>query len=149
MTDKTLLTKILALAGTALAWFPILAPVLLTVAFLISTGSLRFDFLMSAELFLFALAGGGLLVWAAWRAHAHLKLITWGLGGAAFFLVGGQALAEVTGLASGEREPSGFWFVLVLASLGCYTLALIAMGVGGVLLSRDLFKGQGVSRGEP
>jgi hypothetical protein len=148
MTNKTLLTKILAVAGTALAWFPILAPLLLTVVFLISTGTLRFDFLMPAELFLFALAGGGLLIWAAWRAHAHLKLISWGLGSAAILLVGGQALAVVTGLASGERGPSGIWYVLVLASLGFYTLALAAMGVGGVLLSRDLFKGGSTSQGE-
>jgi hypothetical protein len=148
MTDKTLLTKIIAVAGTALAWFPILAPVLLTVAFLISTGTFRFDFLMPAELFLFAVAGGVLLIWAAWRAHAYLKLISWGLGSAVFFLVGGQVLAEVTGLASGEREPSGFWFILVLALLGFYILALIAMGVGGVLLSRDLFKKQNATQGE-
>ena len=149
MNDKTLLTKILAIVGTILAWFPLVAPVLLTIAFLISTGTFRFDYLMPAELFLFALAGGGLLIWAAWRARAHLKLISWGLGSAVFFLVGGQALAVVTGLASGEREPSGFWFVLVLTSLGFFVLALIVMAVGGVLLSRDLFKGGNASGGEP
>ncbi|MEW5871456.1 MAG: hypothetical protein AB1894_19440 [Chloroflexota bacterium] len=50
-----------------------------------------------------------------------------------------QALAVVTGLASGETGPEGVRWLLVLASLAVYTLALIATGVGGVLLLGDLF----------
>jgi hypothetical protein len=49
-------------------------------------------------------------------------------------------LAVVTGLASGEAEPAGWPWVLVLASLAGYALALVAMGVGGALLLRDLFR---------
>ena len=52
----------------------------------------------------------------------------------------------VTGLASGETEPGGWQWVLVLASLAIYSLALAAVGVGGILLLRDLFKGQGASQ---
>jgi hypothetical protein len=55
-------------------------------------------------------------------------------------LLGGQELAEVTGLASGETEPAGWWWALVLASIVVYSLALVVIGVGGVLLLRDLFK---------
>jgi hypothetical protein len=55
-------------------------------------------------------------------------------------LVGGQVLAVVTGLASGEAEPAGGRWTVVLASIVVYSLALVAMGVGGVLLLRDLFK---------
>ena len=54
--------------------------------------------------------------------------------------VGGQALASVTGLASGRTEPTGWPWALVLASLALYVLALVILGVGGVLLVRDLFK---------
>ena len=67
-------------------------------------------------------------------------LIAWGLGLAAGMLVGSQGLAVVTGLASGERAPAGVWWALVVASLVVYTLALVAMGAGGVLLLRDLFR---------
>jgi hypothetical protein len=55
-------------------------------------------------------------------------------------LVGGQVLAVVTGLASGETEPAGWWWALVLASIVVYSLALVVIGVGGLLLLRDLFK---------
>ena len=98
----------------------------------------RFDYLMPAELFPAALVGGGLLMWAALRARSRRGIIGWGLGIAVGSLVGGQALAVATGLASGETEPTGWQWALVLASLGVYSLALVVIGVGGVLLLRDL-----------
>lgn len=140
MEKKGVLTKILAIAGTVLVWFPILAPVLLSVAVIIKERMFRFDYLMPAELFPAILAGGGLLIWAALRARSRRGIIGWGLGSAVGLLVGGQALAVVTGLASGETEPAGWWWALVLASIVVYSLALVVIGVGGVLLLRDLFK---------
>jgi len=140
MEKKGVFTKILAIVGTALVWFPILAPVLLSVAAFITERVFRFDYLMPAELFPAALVGGGLLLWAALRAHSRRGLIGWGLGIAAGLLVGGQVLAVVTGLASGESEPAGWWWALVLASLAVYSLALVVIGVGGVLLLYDLFE---------
>jgi hypothetical protein len=140
MKKKDVLTKILAIAGTALVWFPILAPILLAVVLSITNHTFLFDYLMPAELFPFALAGGGLLIWAALRARLRHRLIGWGLGIAASFLVGGQELAVVTGLASGESEPAGLWWMLVLASLAIFSLALIGIGVSGVFLLVDLFK---------
>ena len=105
--EKGIITKILTIAGTALVWFPILAPVLLSVAVIFSNQIFRFDYLMPAELFPVALAGGGLLIWAAIRARSRLALVGWGLGIAVGMLVGGQVLAIVTWLASGETEPAG------------------------------------------
>jgi len=140
MEKKGVLTKILAIVGTMLVWFPILAPVLLSVAVIITERMFRFDYLMPAELFPATLVGGGLLIWAALRARSRRRLIGWGLGIAVGLLVGGQVLAVVTGLASGETEPAGWWWALVLASIVIYTLALVVIGVGGVLLLRDLFK---------
>jgi len=137
---KNTLTKILAIAGTVLAWFPILAPILLSAISSIADQVFRFDYLMPAELFPFALGGGVLLLWAALWARAQRMLIGWGLGIAAGMLVGGQVLAVATGLASGERGPAGWQWMLVLASLVIYSMALVAMGVGGVLLLRDLFR---------
>ncbi len=142
MEKKGVFTKILGIVGTVLVWFPLLAPVLFAVVtFIRRRGRMfRFDYLMPAELFPAALVGGGLLIWAALRARSRQKLVGWGLGIAVGSLVGGQALAVVTGLASGEMEMAGWPWALVLASLAVYVLALIAIGVGGVLLLRDLFK---------
>ena len=140
MEKKGVLTKFLAIVGTVLVWFPILAPVLLSVAVIIKERMFRFDYLMPAELFPATLVGGGLLIWAALRARSRRRLIGWDLGIAVGLLVGGQVLAVVTGLASGETEPAGWWWALVLASIVVYSLALVVIGVGGVLLLRDLFK---------
>jgi hypothetical protein len=63
---------------------------------------------MPAELFPAVLVGGGLLLWAGLRSHSHWKLIGWGLGIAVILLFGGQALAEVTGLADGTTEIGGW-----------------------------------------
>lgn len=140
MEKKGVLSKVLAIVGTVLVWLPILAPVLLSVVLVITEREFRFDYLMPAELFPATLVGGGLLIWAALRAHSRRRLIGWGLGIAVGLLVGGQVLAVVTGLASGETEPTGWWWALVLASIVVYSLALVVIGVGGVLLLRDLFK---------
>ncbi len=87
-----------------------------------------------------ALAGGGLLLWAALRARSRRGLIGWGLVAAAGFLAGGQALAVAAGFASGAAEPAGWLFALVVASIAAYALALVVIAVGGVLLVRDLIK---------
>jgi len=143
MKKKNVVTKILAIAGTVLVWGPILAPVFFSAIILMTRPIFRFDYLMPAELFPFALAGGGLLLWAALRTRSHRNFIGWGLGIATGSLVGGQWLAVVTGLASGETERGGWQWILVLASLAIYVLALVAMGVGGILLLRNLFKKNG------
>lgn len=140
MEKKGALTKTLAIAGTVLVWFPMLAPVLFSVLLLIRARMFRFDYLMPAELFSVALVGGCLLFWAALRVRSRRGLIGWGLGSAAGLLAGGQALAVVTGLASGKIGPIGWPWALVLASLALYSLALVSVGVGGILLLRDLFK---------
>ena len=140
MEKKNILTKVLAIVGTVLMWFPILAPVVITLLGFMAGRIFRFDYLMPAELFPAALVGGGLLMWAALRARSRRGLIGGGLVAAVGLLVGGQALAVVTGLASGDAEPAGWLLALVLASIGAYSLALAVIAVGGVLLVRDLFK---------
>lgn len=135
-----MLTKILAIIGTILVWITLLAPVLLTIVFLIRSGGFRFDYLMPAELFPLALVGGGLLLWTALRARRRTGFIISCFGLAAGSLVISQILAVLTGLASGDTEPGGWEWVLVLTFLGIYVIALIGLGVGGVMLNRDLRK---------
>ena len=142
MIKKDVFSKGLAVVGTLLAWFPILATIVITVIGFASSRIFRYDYLMPAEFFLPALIGGGLLVWAALRARSRRAVIGWSLGTAAVSLFGAQALAVVSGLASGDAQPVGLPWVLVLSLIGIYTLALLAIAVGGVLLLRDLFQSQ-------
>jgi hypothetical protein len=143
MEKRDALAKILAVAGTFLAWVPILAPVALTVVFFLQTGLFRFDYLMPAELFLSALGGGCLLLWAALRARSHRGLIGGSLAAAAACLAASQGAAVATGLASGTTEPAGWPLVLVLILLAGYVLAVMACAVGGLLLTRVLLAGAG------
>ena len=133
-------TKVLAILGTGLAWLPLVAPLVFGVLHFTRSGRFMVDYLMPAELFLVALAGGGLLLWSALRARSYRGLIAGGLAAAAALLGSSLAFAQVTGLASGETEPGGWAMVLVLVGLVVYTLALAAVGVGGGLLVRALFR---------
>ncbi len=140
MEKKDILTKILTIAGTALVWLPIFLPVLFSLLRWIQAGKFQLDYLMPAELFPIAFSGAGLLLWAALRARSNRRLIGWGLVIAAGLLIGGQILAVVTGLASGETEPGGWQWALVLATLLIYSLALVVIGIGGVRLLSSLFR---------
>ena len=138
MEKKGVLTKVLAVVGTALVWVPILFTLAISVIGSISDRILRFDYLLPAELFPFALVGS-LLLWAALRARSHQKLIGLGLGAMLVFLIGGQAIAVFTDLASGAAEPTGWPWALVVASLALYSLALIATCIAGLMLVKNLF----------
>jgi hypothetical protein len=140
VVKKSVFTKVLALIGAVLVWFPILAPVLFSAIVSIRSGRFHFDYLMPAELFAVALTGAALLLWAALRAHSRRRLIAWGLGTAVVMLVGGQALAVATGIASSETDPEGLILGLVIGSIAIYTMALVEIGVAGIYLLRDLFK---------
>jgi hypothetical protein len=140
MRKMNAFTKIVAIVGTILAWLPVLAPIFFMLASLIGKGGFHLDYLMPAELFPLFLAGGLLLLWAAVRAKRHTRLVGFSFVAAIVILVGGQALADVTGLASGATEPGGWQWVLVLGAIILYDLAVIAVGVGGILLIKDLFR---------
>ncbi len=129
-----------AVVGTVLVWIPIVAPILFSVILVIRAWKFRFDYLMPAELFLVALVGGGLLIWASIRTHSHPRLIAWSTIIAVVLLVGSQVLAIIFGLASGEYESSGWRLAIVLTPYFGYLLAHITMGIGGLLLISDLFK---------
>lgn len=144
MRKSGIFTKILAITGSILVSFPVLAPLIFGLLAFIVERRFRFDYLMPAELFLFALAGGIMLLWAALRAHARVKHIAWSLGLAVVLPVLGQVIAVLTGLASGAAEPVGWKWILVLAFLVLYDLMLIALAVGGFLMVRDLFLSQNI-----
>ncbi len=132
-------TKILAIVGTALVWFPILVPILLSLAIFLHARVFHFDYLAPAELFPVVLLGGVLLLWAAWRARLGYKPIAWSLGIAAGVLTVGMVLATTSGLASGATEPTGIWGTIAFASIVIYSAAVLGLAVSGALLLRGLF----------
>jgi hypothetical protein len=140
MEKKDTLTKTLAILGTVLVWLPLLAPFVFAVLLFFRNGVFGFDYLTPAELFLVVLLGSAALLWAALRAHAHVRLVAGGLILAVIVLFAGQWIAVITGLASGETQPTGWKWGLVIGSLAIYWLGLIIVGTGGALLVRDLFK---------
>ena len=78
------------------------------------------------------------LLWAAIRMRSRAGLIGGGLAVATLRWVGGQALAIITGLASGRTGLGGGWGALAAAWIGVYCLALLVVAAGGDLL-RDAF----------
>ena len=80
MENRGVFTKILAVVGTELVWFLILATFLSAADPLIAEHIFPFNRLMPAELFPVALPGGCLLLWAALRARLRRGLVGWSLG---------------------------------------------------------------------
>jgi len=140
MHKKNVLTKILAIAGTILVWLPVIALVVITGSVLLRRGEFHVDYLIPAELFPVFLGGGLLLLWAAIRAKTYRLWIGAGLGAVGVIIVTGQAIALLTGLATGETERGGWQWALVLGAIILYDLAVAAVGVGGILLNLKLFK---------
>jgi len=140
MKIKNAWTKGLAIAGTVLVWFPVLAPTAFAIGSYLQGRVFRFDYMMPAELFPAVLVGSGLLLVAALLARSRRLWIGVGLALAIGFLVATQALAVATGLASGAHEATGWRWTLVLGLLILYDLTVVAIGVGGVALLRDLFR---------
>jgi len=143
MEKKDTFTKILAIAGTVLVWLPLLAPVVFSLLLLFRAHIFRFDYLMPAELFPLVLLGGGLLIWAATRARSWLRVIGGSMLAAVVLLAGSMVVAQVSGLASGAIEPAGIWWVITLAGIILFILALVVTAIGGILLLRNLFSHSG------
>jgi len=131
MGKKDALSKTFAILGTILVWFPVLAPVILGFLSLVMDGRFRFDYLMPAELGVVAFAGGILLILGAFRARLRKKIIGWGFGLAAGSIV--------ILMAFGDVVPGSLEWGIVIGLLITYTLALVVLGIGGILLWKDLF----------
>lgn len=126
---------ILSIVGMVLVWGPVAAPLLFGVISLVQGDGFRVDYLMPAELGLFAFAGGFILLAASLITKACRAWVAGSLAAALIFAVGGQVVAYLSGLATGTVEPEEtYWWWVVIGSLAGYALALIAIGFGGVCL---------------
>jgi hypothetical protein len=139
MTHTNGLTKILAVIGTVLTWFPLVLPLVLALAGL-ARGHFNFDYLIPGEIFPVYLVGAGALLWAAWRAKSRKGLVGWGLATTLAALVAFSAVAAATGLASGETEPTGWPMSVVGGLMVIWWVGMLVTGVGGVLLTWDVYR---------
>jgi len=135
---KTSIYQVITIIGCVLVLLPVLAPIIFAILAYASRGRFLFDYLMPAELFLLVLAGMILLVIASLKTKRRLKLIIGSCILMIVLLFGGQALAVATGLASGEAEPAGWEWALVLGAIIGYDLLVVVLGIGGILLVKDL-----------
>lgn len=131
MEKKDALSKSLAVVGTVLVWFPILAPLVLGFVSLGMDGIYRLDYLMPAELGILAFAGGILLIWGAIRTRVRQRIIAWGLG-----LAAGSAAVL---MAVGDVVPGSLEWGIAIGLLFTYSMAIVVMGTGGILLWKDAF----------
>jgi|GEM_PF-826664 len=139
MEKTRTLTKNLAVIGAVLVWLPILAPLLAT-ALRIGGGSSQVYWYVPAALFPSALVGGWLLVWAASRAHSRQGLIGWGLAVAVSAWVAAIAIAVATGMAADAAAVTESVMALVVGLMVAYALALVEIGMAGIILMRDVLK---------
>lgn len=136
--NRERLIKMLAIIGTLLTWIPIAFPVFTSAVGTILTQTFHFDYLMPAELGLIALAGALLLLCTAIRSRLHVKIIGVSSVFALFFIGASMAIASVSGMASGETAAEGMPFYMAVSGLVLYTVSLIGIGIGGILLWKDL-----------
>ncbi len=140
MQKKNWLTKTMAILGTVLVGLPVLAPLFFAVASLIDSGEFLFDFLMPAELGILVFIGAGLLLCAAIRLKFRIKLVAWTIGAMLILILGGQAVAMLTGLASGATDPTGLPYAVVLGSIFAFDLAVALLAIEGILLCKEAFR---------
>lgn len=130
MEKKDALAKGPAMIGTVLVWIPVIAPVILGFISLAMDGIYRFDYLIPAELGIMVFIGGALLLWGAFRARSRQGIVTW-----AFSIA---AIAVIVLITFGDVVPGSWEWMIVIGLLIAYSLAIVAMGIGGIFLWRDL-----------
>lgn len=132
MEKRDTFSKILTVIGTVLVWIPILAPVVFGFISLGMDGIYRFDYLMPAELGILVFVAGAILLWGTIRARSQQKIVSWGLG---------IAVASIAILfAIGDVEPGSLRWGIAIGLLVAYTLSIVGMGIGGILLWKELFR---------
>ena len=136
-TNVRVIDVALAVLGTVLAWLPIAATLALSLIGTIAVRTVRFDFLMPAELVPVYLSGAVLLAIAAVRTRRWRRWLLVTPLAALASLAGTQGMAVLTGLADGTHPPAGWRLALVLGLLAAYVAAVVVNGVVGWRLVRE------------
>lgn len=131
---QSVFTRVLIIVGSILVWVLALLQIVFSFRPLLGGGKFHLDYLLPAELALFCLLGGVLLIWAAIRAKTGRKLVIWSFAAAVFFLVYSQLMAVCLGLASGRVGEGGWQMAIVVGLLVLYWAALALLGIAGIRL---------------
>ena len=134
------LTKMLSIVATVLIWVPLLATLIISLIVSILDQKVRFDALMPAELGLFSLVGGVLLLWTTLRIKDNPKAIIITLALMIMMLIGGQAIAVFSGLATGEKTHTDWVYYLVTGMFTFYTILLIHLAILSISVCRKVFR---------
>jgi hypothetical protein len=118
--------------GVFLIFFPLAAPIILGGIYFVQNGHFMVDYLMPAELFPAGLVGALLLLLVAWGTKTKFRIILWIFLVGILLLVGSQAYAVVSGLASGEAPFSGLNQAIVLGMLALFVVCQFVLGVLGI-----------------
>jgi len=140
MTQKILIAKILVIAGAFLTLFPVLAMLGTSLFHLISTGTFQMDYLLPAELALFAFGGIILEIWASFLSRDYQKPIIGCAIAIAVLLGAGLLYVQLSGIADSTSDPTPLVIGFAIAIMVVYSLLLIAIGVLGILMAIKLFK---------
>lgn len=139
MEKGIVIKKVLSILGTVIVLFPILFTVATSAAGTLMSGEFRFDYLMPAELFLLVFVGAVLLLVVSLQSRYFRVYIAIGFSCAVLLFFGMQAVAFLSGLASGETAEGGWAWTVVIAMIILYIAAVIELGVMGVVLTKKLF----------
>lgn len=124
--------------GIVLVFFPLIAPIVLSLIYLAQEGQFMLDYLMPAEIYPFALFGTLLLIVIAAKTKIKFRELLWTFILGILMLVGLQVFALVTGVANGDTPFEGFYANMLLSMLVLFILCQIALGVFGIILFRIL-----------
>lgn len=138
--QKSALSKIFAVAGTAALWVPILFMLVTAVFGSIASKEVRFDYLILAELFPVIALGIVLLIFASLISHTYAKWFGWGSAAALAALAAGLILATASGLASGAHAATGAIFAVVIVCIAAFDLMIVCLAALGIRLIVRLFQ---------
>jgi len=140
MEKNTLFTKILVIMGNILLWIPLILPVVFLIVSWVQRGKALFDFLMPAELFSAVLVGSMLLFWVSLRIKKRSAPVGFGAGFAVLMLIGAQGVASISQVPAGETNSAGGAKLLALTMIVLFDLALVFVGVNGIILLIKLIR---------
>ena len=139
--------RTLSVLGTVLVWIGLLAPVIALVWRLLQGEPVTLEGTVPIAFFVVALLGGALLLWAALRDRFYRALVIISLGVAVGSMVLGQGFAGVAGLNAGAGTPTGGRAVWRWAMFAIYLASLVALGIGGIWLTRHALEPAGAAGG--
>lgn len=136
---KTIVRKVLSIAGTALVLFPVAFMLAISLPGLFTGDGFRMDFLLPAELGFLVIGGAVLLLLGTWNSNPYRNRIFLGIAIAVGMVISASLVAVLSGLADGTIGEDSWQFYLGAGFFILYDLSTVWMGVVGVFFTVRLF----------